>query len=75
MSRLLLISAIVGFTLAAWSSLETPSSRPVVAGVLRQQISFAANTHLISDEAREFLFTKETEAAQTYADRERQSDF
>jgi hypothetical protein len=73
--RLLLISAIVGFAFAAWSYFEVPSDRDQVFGTLRQQIHSAANTHMISDEGREFLVTKETEAAQAAGQRIQQADF
>ena len=72
--RLLLISAIVGFTLAVWSYFELPSDRHQIFGTLRQQIHSAANSHMISDEAREFLVTKETEAAQASGQRIQQAE-
>ena len=73
--RLLLISAIVGFAFAAWSYYETPARGVGVFPVLRQQIHSAANAHMISDEAREFLVTKETEAARASGQRVQQADF
>lgn len=73
--RFLLIAAIVGFAFAAWSYFEIPSDRHQIFGTLRQQIHSAANSHMISDEAREFLISKETEAAQASGQRIQQADF
>ena len=74
-SRLLLISVTIGFSFSVWSYIELPPDRPLVFAPLRLQIHFAANSHLISDEAREFLIAKETEAAQAQGRRTQQTDF